>query len=74
MKLQNSYKTIVRLAENMKRNTMTLNEILKPILYIIFYLVMLLLLMSSLTSVVNAVKSENYPVKKEINIHKPNTT
>ena len=51
---------------------MTLNQILKPILYIIFYLVMLLLLINILTTVVNAEKSENNPVDKEINIHQPN--
>jgi len=58
----------------MKRNTITLNQILKPLLYIIFYLVMLLLLISILTTVVNAEKNENNPMKKEINIHQPNTT
>ena len=58
----------------MKRNTMTLSQILKPILYIIFYLVMLLLLISIMTTAVNAEKSENNPVEKEININQPNTT
>lgn len=58
----------------MKRNTMTLNQILKPILYIVFYLVMLLFLISIMKTAVNAEKSENNPVYKEINIHQSNTT